>query len=216
MVFGFNVAFVKTGSATGTEPCPIRICRVLQPLMSAAFMHIRFPQFTGAKDTCSARGKYNNSMSDLPTRIRKFRIGDFEALFQIDQICFPPDIAFSRRELLFALRHPKSSAWIAEDPGRILGFAVAQVDNRSCAHILTLDVIPEARQRRIGTALMNKLHADFKRQKITRSILEVGVHNIPAQRLYEKLHYQYVETLIGYYRGRQDAYRMMRVHAFTG
>ena len=53
-------------------------------------------------------------MSKLPTRIRKFQAGDFEALLQIDQICFPADIAFSRGELVFCLRHPKSIAWIAE------------------------------------------------------------------------------------------------------
>ncbi len=65
-------------------------------------------------------------MPKLPIRIRKFQVGDFEALFQIDQICFPADIAFSRGELIFCLRHPKSIAWIAEGPGGILGFAVAQ------------------------------------------------------------------------------------------
>ena len=60
---------------------------------------------------------------------------------------------------------------------------------------------------------MNKLHLELKKQKIGLSILEVGVQNLPAQHLYEKLHYQYLETLVGYYRGREDAYRMVRVHA---
>jgi ribosomal-protein-alanine N-acetyltransferase len=152
-------------------------------------------------------------MSKPPIRIRKFQAGDFEALFQIDRICFPADIAFSRAELNFCLRHPKSIAWIAEGPGRIVGFAMARTESRSSAHILTLDVIPEVRQRSVGTALMNKLHLELKKQKIGRSILEVGAQNLVAQRLYEKLHYQYSETLIGYYRGREDAYRMVRVHA---
>jgi hypothetical protein len=30
-------------------------------------------------------------------------------------------------------------------------------------------------------------------------------------RLYAKLNYRYLETLAGYYRGREDAYRMMRI-----
>ena len=153
-------------------------------------------------------------MSNLPIRIRKFQAGDFETLFQIDRICFPADIAFSRGELFFCLHHPKSIAWIAEGPGGILGFTMARVESRGRAHVLTLDVIPEARQRSIGTSLMNKLHLELKKQKIGLSILEVGVQNLPAQRLYEKLHYQYLETLIGYYRGIEDAYRM--VYASTG
>jgi ribosomal protein S18 acetylase RimI-like enzyme len=154
-------------------------------------------------------------MSDVPIRIRKFQVGDFDELYQIDQICFPADIAFSRGDLIFCLHHPKSIAWIAEGPGGILGFTVARIESRSSAHILTLDVIPEARQRKIGTSLMNRLHLELKRQKIGLSFLEVEVQNLPAQRLYEKLNYRHVETLIGYYRSREDAYRMMRVHEFT-
>ncbi len=150
-------------------------------------------------------------MSDAPIRIRKFQAGDFDELYQIDQICFPADIAFSRGELIFCLHHPKSIAWIAQGPGGILGFTVARIVNPSSAHVLTLDVIPEARQRKIGTSLMDRLHLELRKKKVGRSILEVGVQNLPAQRLYEKLNYRQTETLIGYYRGREDAYRMMKV-----
>jgi ribosomal protein S18 acetylase RimI-like enzyme len=41
-------------------------------------------------------------------------------------------------------------------------------------------------------------------------VLEVGVENSPAQKLYEKLQYEYLERLSGYYHVRQDAYRMAR------
>jgi ribosomal protein S18 acetylase RimI-like enzyme len=150
-------------------------------------------------------------MPDLPPRIRPYEPGDFEALFQIDQICFPADIAFSQVEMFYYLNHPKSIAWVAEEPGSILGFILARIDNRSRAHILTLDVVPESRKCKIGTSLMSKLHQGLEERQIGVSILEVGVGNIPAQRLYEKLCYEYAGTLAGYYRGREDAYRMIRV-----
>lgn len=151
-------------------------------------------------------------MAGLPLRIRNFRAEDLDELFEIDRICFPADIAFSRGELIFYLYNPKSIARVAGASGRILGFVLAQIVGRggSSARVITLDVIPEFRQHKIGTALMNTLHDELKKQGIQTSVLEVGVLNTPAQRLYEKLRYQYLETLAGYYRGREDAYRMVK------
>jgi ribosomal-protein-alanine N-acetyltransferase len=150
-------------------------------------------------------------MSEPPLRIRNFRAGDLETLYQIDRICFPEDIAFSRTELAFYLNHSQSIARVANEPGRILGFVLAHIENSSYAHVLTLDVVPEARRRKIGTALMETLHSKLKMKGIGAAILEVGIGNIPAQRLYERLHYQYLATLRGYYHGKDDAYRMARV-----
>jgi ribosomal-protein-alanine N-acetyltransferase len=156
------------------------------------------------------REKYNSSMSELPLRIRNFQVDDLEALYQIDRICFPADIAFSRAELNLYVKHAKSIAWVAEGPDGILGFVLARIENPSCAHVMTLDVVPEARQRKIGTWLMNTLHSELMRQGIGATILEVGVRNFAARRLYEKLNYKYLGTLPGYYHGREDAYRMLR------
>jgi ribosomal-protein-alanine N-acetyltransferase len=155
--------------------------------------------------------KYNSSMFELPLRIRPFKADDLEALYQIDQICFPGDIAFSRAELFSRLNHPKSIARVAEGLGRILGFVLAQSESLTCAHVLTLDVIPEVRQCNIGTLLMNVLHAELQNQGICAIVLEVGVLNVPAQQLYKKLEYQYLGILSGYYNGKEDAYRMVRV-----
>ena len=150
-------------------------------------------------------------MSEPPPRIRNFREEDLKTLYEIDRVCFPEDIAFSRAQLAFYLNHPKSIARVADEPGRILGFVLACVETPTCAHVLTLDVLPDARRRKIDTSLMDTLHAKLKRRGIGASILEVGIGNIPAQRLYEKMQYQYLEILCGYYLGREDAYRMARV-----
>jgi len=152
-------------------------------------------------------------MPGLPLRIRNFHAEDFDELYRIDQVCFPPDIAFTRGEIVFYLSHPKSMAWLAEWDGRILGFVLARVEDGSRAHVLTLDVVPDVRQHGIGTALMKRLHQELRKQRIGLSILEVGVLNTPARRLYEKLQYRYEATLAGYYRGREDAYRMVKAVA---
>ena len=155
--------------------------------------------------------KYNSSMSGQPIEIRNFRAGDLEVLYQIDQTCFPEDIAFSRTELTFQLNHPESIARVAEEGGRILGFVLARVESPAFAHVLTLDIVPEARRRRIGTSLMDSLHGVLREKGIETAVLEVSTNNVPARRLYEKMNYQYLGTLSGYYHGQQDAYRMARV-----
>ncbi|HTY61125.1 MAG TPA: N-acetyltransferase [Acidobacteriota bacterium] len=150
-------------------------------------------------------------MKRLPLRIRSFQEEDLETLCEIDRICFADDIAFSRTELLSQINHAKSITRVGEGLGRILGFVIARIENDAHAHVLTLDVVPDARRCRIGISLMRALHRALTRENIEVAFLEVSVRNLPAQRLYEKLQYQYLETLYGYYQGREDAYRMVRI-----
>jgi ribosomal-protein-alanine N-acetyltransferase len=150
-------------------------------------------------------------MLESPLRIRKYQADDLEALCRIDRICFPDFMAFSRAEFVWYLNHPKRIAQVAETSGRIVGFILARIQRSSYAHIITLDVAPDARHCRVGTKLMAVLHHELERLKIGTCVLEVGVGNLAARQLYEKLQYQYIGLLSGYYREREDAYRMVRI-----
>ncbi len=147
-------------------------------------------------------------MSGSSIKIRQFRAADLETLCQIDRICFSGDIAFSQAEMAFYLNHPKSIARVAVEAGKILGFVLARIESPAIAHIITLDIIPEARRRKIGTCLMEEMHGMLGERGIEAAILEVATDNVPAQRLYEKMNYQYLGTLTGYYQRQADAYRM--------
>jgi ribosomal protein S18 acetylase RimI-like enzyme len=149
-------------------------------------------------------------MPEMPLEIRNYQAGDLAVLCEIDRICFPQGVAFSRAEFIFYLNHPKSITRVVEGTGGILGFVIARIESAEFAHIITLDVVPEARQRRIGMTLMNTLHKELERRKVATAVLEVGVGNFAAQRLYEKLQYRYRETLSGYYADKEDAFRMER------
>jgi len=150
-------------------------------------------------------------MARLPLRIRNYSKEDLETLCEIDRTCFPEYIAFTRADFENYLNYPESITRLGERLGRILGFVMAYVDRQICARVITLDVIPEARHQQIGTTLMHALHEELQRRDIRAALLEVSTCNVPAQRLYEKLNYRYVETLAGYYNGREDAYRMIRL-----
>ncbi len=88
---------------------------------------------------------------------------DLGELHEIDRICFPAHISFSRSELLYYINHPKSITRVAEAPGRILGFVLARIESGKRAHIITLDVIPEARKKKIGTMLMSEIHCELRK-----------------------------------------------------
>jgi ribosomal-protein-alanine N-acetyltransferase len=150
-------------------------------------------------------------MSEGALEIQDFQMEDLEMLHAIDRVCFPPGIAFSRAELLTQLQHPQSITRVAARTGRILGFVSARMDAGAGAHIITLDVVPEARRMGIGRDLMSELHAVMKAKHIKIAVLEVGVSNLPARRLYEGMAYRYLELLSGYYNGLEDAYRMVRL-----
>jgi [ribosomal protein S18]-alanine N-acetyltransferase len=153
--------------------------------------------------------KYNSNMLAQQLRIRYFKPKDIDKLHEIDSICFPAHISFSRAELLFYLNHPKSITRVAVEPGRILGFVLARIERGKKAHLITLDVIPEARKRKIGTRLMNEIQRELKEAGMQAIILEVSVDNIPAQKLYAGLNYRFIGCLPRYYHGREDAYQML-------
>lgn len=149
-------------------------------------------------------------MRGLRLKIRNFVEHDLETLYEIDRVCFADDIAFSRAELLSQINRSRSITRVGERAGRILGFVIAHIVHPTHAHILTLDVIPDVRRRGIGLALMNSLHGTLAKHGIGITVLEVSVRNHPALKLYEKMGYRRTDTLNGYYRGREDAFRMIR------
>jgi ribosomal-protein-alanine N-acetyltransferase len=142
--------------------------------------------------------------------IRDFRPEEIPRMHEIDRICFPDYMAYSRAELVFFLKHPASITRIAECGGEIVGFAVGCREPGVLAHIITLDVVPEARRCRVGTALMAALHEAFREGGVAQVVLEVATANEGARRFYEGLGYERKRLLRGYYKNRSDAYQMMR------
>ena len=91
----------------------------------------------------------------------------------MDQICFDPQLAYSRSELAIYMRRPGSFTLVAESVGTknkddkgkpvtstgILGFIVSEVRRRT-GHIITIDVLPQARREGVGSALLQEAEAE--------------------------------------------------------
>jgi [ribosomal protein S18]-alanine N-acetyltransferase len=163
--------------------------------------------------------------------IRDFRQTDFEPLWRIDQQCFAPGISYSRMELAEYLRRPGAFAMVAEAsserkpaaqqmgggvspalPGsaEIVGFIVAESGSRGGGHIITIDVLPEARKAGIGSRLLRVAEDRVRAAGCHTVILETAVDNRTALDFYKTHKYNVVKTIPRYYSGGLDALVMKK------
>lgn len=134
---------------------------------------------------------------------------DFETLYAIDQACYAPEIAYSRRELRWYLRQPGVECLVADAEGQIAGFLVAARQGAR-AHIITLDVLEPSRRRGIGSALLVEMERRLAAQGAQQVELETATNNDPAVAFWQKHGYRTAGVLRGYYPGPIDAYAMYK------
>ncbi len=149
--------------------------------------------------------------------IRDYRAADFDRLWAIDQLCFPPGIAYTQMDLTGFVTRRKAITRVAEFlPGHefargIAGFAVAQ-PIRNIGRILTLDILPDARRFGLGSRLMEDCETRLRAVGCQQVFLETAVDNDAAIGMYRKLGYEIVRTLPLYYSTHAlDAYLMGKV-----
>jgi len=86
----------------------------------------------------------------------------------------------------------------------ILGFIVAEVRHRT-GHIITIDVVAEARRSGVGSALLVAAEDRLRDGGAETVALETAVNNEPAIRFYKRKGYSVEKMLRGYYAHQLDA-----------
>jgi ribosomal protein S18 acetylase RimI-like enzyme len=138
----------------------------------------------------------------------------------MDQVCFDSLLAYSRPELAIYMRRPGSFTLVAEQPPaeaaknggpeqQILGFIVAEA-RRKTAHIITIDVLPEARRLGIGSALLQAAEDQLRHAGVAIVELETAVNNVAAIQFYKRKDYFVEKTVPGYYSNQLDALVMRK------
>jgi len=149
--------------------------------------------------------------------LRDFRRDDFETLWQIDQECFLPGIAYSRLELAAYIRLRSAFTVVAEPAAannaraiesrsKVLGFIVAQATRRGVGHILTIDVPPSSRRLGIGSGLLAAAEERLRAASCHSMVLETAVDNSSALAFYKRHGYSVVKTIPRYYSNGVDAF----------
>jgi [ribosomal protein S18]-alanine N-acetyltransferase len=137
--------------------------------------------------------------------IRNYLPEDFQKLWQIDQLCFAPGIAYSRYELGVYIRRRNAFTLVAEDGSKITGFIVADMGRKRVGHIITIDVLAEARKQAIGSSLLQAAEQRLCSLNCRVVYLETAVDNSSAISFYKKHDYDVIETVPRYYSNGVDA-----------
>ncbi|MBZ5628331.1 MAG: GNAT family N-acetyltransferase [Acidobacteriia bacterium] len=154
-----------------------------------------------------------------PISLRDYYSDDFRRLWEIDQQCFTRGIAYSQRELAYYIAMAGAFAIVAEraDSGAnesgagkrlIVGFLVGQKLPRGLGHIVTIDVVAEARRAGVGSLLMEECEQRLRNAGCSAIYLETAVDNDPALRFYKGRGYSVLKTIPRYYLGKLDALLM--------
>jgi ribosomal-protein-alanine N-acetyltransferase len=160
--------------------------------------------------TTSTRTKASSLIS-TQFHIRPSRPSDFESLYQIDQICYVPGIAYSRRELRLNARLPNAETLVAAsfDKNTIAGF-IMSARHRTEGRIITIDVLPEFRRLHVGTLLLTEAETHLRAAGATEILLETAINNDPAIAFWTKHGYLLEGIIKNYYPGPLSAYAMIK------
>ena len=150
----------------------------------------------------------------MPTVLRSYHPDDFETLFQIDKVCYPPRIAYSRRELRAFLGDPGAHCLIAELENKIAGFIITEASGRPgkaiTGHIITIDVLEAYRRSGIGTLLLRSAENGLAARGANQIELETARDNDAAIAFWQKHGYRTRGIYEHYYPGGMDALSMVK------
>lgn len=148
-----------------------------------------------------SRSRYNGGVLFV---IRNYRPGDFDTLWRMDQECFPPGIAYSRRELNSYIHHSKSFTLLAIDETDVIqGFIVGH--KGGIGHIITIDVSPASRRSGVGSLLLRAAEEKLQSTGSSAVGLETAVDNLTALSFYKRHGYSVIRTWPRYYPNGVDA-----------
>jgi ribosomal-protein-alanine N-acetyltransferase len=154
--------------------------------------------------------------------LREFLPKDLKELSEIDQQCFPPGIAYDRRELASYIQRGDALTLVAEaapcrpenygitGSARIVGFIVVHKLKRGIGHVITIDVLPQAQRTGLGSQLMAQAEGKLQAAGCHSMYLEVAVNNLAAIQFYKRHGYFVLKTIPRYYQGELDALLMIK------
>ena len=146
-------------------------------------------------------------------RLRAYEVQDFDALYKLDQSCFPRGIAYSKTTLRYFLTLASAECLLAVDQDAVAGFILSEVD-RALAHIITLDVAEAHRRSGVGTMLLDAAENSLATKGVRTVFLETAVNNHAAVNFWLRHGYIKEAILKRYYLNRIDGYEMRKGLSF--
>ena len=136
---------------------------------------------------------------------------DAQAIAQLSRDRIEQGLGWSWTALrvLRSIRDRETNVVVALDASESLGFGIMKYHDEE-AHLLLLAVRTERVRQGIGTALVDWLERSALIAGIGRVSLEARASNASARAFYLRLGYREIQSLPGYYQGREACIRMAR------
>jgi len=148
----------------------------------------------------------------MKASLRAYAFSDFNALYEIDQACYEPGIAYSRQELRSYLRFPGSDCIVAEASGTAIGFLLTAHQDE-WGYVITIDVLARHRRDGVGTMLLSEAERRLAADGVREIWLETATDNTAAIAFWRKHGYRTRGIKKRYYPGGRDAYSMAKLLA---
>jgi ribosomal-protein-alanine N-acetyltransferase len=117
--------------------------------------------------------------------------------------------SWTRERVLRSVRHPDTNAVVALREGERAGFGIMKYGEDE-AHLLLLAVRPGHARHGVGSALVEWLERSARVAGIATVSLEARAGNLSARSFYARLGYVEMQTMPGYYDGREASVRMTK------
>ena len=147
----------------------------------------------------------------MATTLRLATRDDAQAIAQLSRDRIEQGLGWSWTALrvLRSIRDRETNVVVALDASESLGFGIMKYHDEE-AHLLLLAVRAERVRQGIGTALIDWLERSALVAGIGRVSLEARASNASARAFYLRLGYREIQSLPGYYQGREACVRMAR------
>jgi ribosomal-protein-alanine acetyltransferase len=143
----------------------------------------------------------------LVAKLRRGRLRDLDALIAIEDAVFTTD-NLSRRGFRHLLTAPSATLIVAEESGKVAGYALVLYRPRSkLARLYSIAVEPHSGRRGVGQLLLAAAEDAAQRRGRQVMRLEVHDHNTRAIARYEKSGYRLFGRHRNYYDDGGDALR---------
>ncbi len=145
----------------------------------------------------------------MKIKLRSYVPEDFEELYEIDQTCYPPEVAYSRRELRAYLRFQGADCVVAMEGAKQIGFCLtAHRDGQG--YIVTIDVLESHRGKHVGSMLLEESERRLAVSGVKAIALETAVDTESVVAFWLKHGYLKRGLKKGYYPGGRDAFAMVK------
>ena len=142
-------------------------------------------------------------------RLRRVTNDDLADLVTLDRTCFAGCIAYTKGQFRSFLSLKNNIGYLIEKEERVIAF-ILTTWSRDAAEIITVDVDPAYRRKRLGTKMLHRIERELKSRGILTECLHVSVGNIPAVEFYQNEGFEVLDRIKDYYRDEGDALFMVK------